>query len=1143
MSSEKSVELKEATISGESYYQITNSDQMRPFLMTLVNPYDHWMFISSNGGLSAGRKNADYALFPYYTDDKLTELADTTGSKSIFRITSGERKVLWEPFSYRYDGIHAISRNLYKSTYGNQVILEEINHTLNLSFRYKWSTSKEYGFIRSATVSNHNDQDVEMDILDGIQNIMPYGVPSDLQNSLSNLVDAYKRSELDTSTGIGIYALSAIIVDRAEPSEALKANIVWSLGLDKPTHLLSSKQLALFRSGGTLSPEQDVKAEKGAYFLNSNIVVKSNTSNEWHIITDANQSQSSIARLQKNITHGTITKDHLTTSINRGTQELIQLNAGADGIQLTADSKEDARHFSNVLFNNMRGGIFDNNYNIQKSDFISYLKKSNRQAYKIHLDTLEKLPDTFDLHLLDQAFKTINDPALQRLSKEYLPLKFSRRHGDPSRPWNKFSINIQDERGNKVLDYQGNWRDIFQNWEALAHSYPLFIESMIHRFLNASTFDGYNPYRVLKYGFDWEVIEPHDPWSYIGYWGDHQIIYLLKLLELCEKIQPGKLADQLDKEIFVYANVPYKIKSYQEILSNPKDTITFDANLDKEIGKLREKEGVDGALLKNQSGDIHTVNFLEKILATTLAKVSNFIPGAGLWLNTQRPEWNDANNALVGNGVSMVTTYYLRRFLSFFANLLDDVGDRNINISEEVHDLFHAISQALMDKKEVLSSGITDAIRKEIVDSLSQPASDFRRDIYEQAFAGSQKEIALSQIRSWISICLKYIDHTIKSNLRPDGLYHAYNLMFSDAQGVSIDYLYEMLEGQVSALSSGHMSAEEAVSVLDNLRSSNMYREDQNSYILYPNKKLPGFLYKNVISSSAVENSSLLSILIEDDDHKIISKDVFGKYHFHGDFRNASHLDAALNLLPEKYQPLVEKDRDNILAIYEEVFNHKTFTGRSGTFYGYEGLGSIYWHMVSKLRLAVLECCQKAIDEKATQDITDRLIKRYYDIVAGLGVHKTPEVYGAYTTDAYSHTPGGKGAQQPGMTGQVKEDIIARYGELGVILENGCIQFKPQILRKSEFISTPSTFDYYDVQGKDSQINIPAGSLAYTFCQVPIVYRIGKERNTILRLADDREHHIEGCTLDRRSSHDVFSRTGKIKAIVVDVKASKLIQH
>ena len=96
---------------------------------------------------------------------------------------------------------------------------------------------------------------------------MPHGVHSDLQNSTSNLVDAYKRNELHPESGLGIFALSAIIVDKAEPSEALKCNTVWSLGLDKPSYLLSSRQLNAFRYGGQLSNESDVKGERGAYFI------------------------------------------------------------------------------------------------------------------------------------------------------------------------------------------------------------------------------------------------------------------------------------------------------------------------------------------------------------------------------------------------------------------------------------------------------------------------------------------------------------------------------------------------------------------------------------------------------------------------------------------------------------------------------------------------------------------------------------------------------------------------------------------------------------------------------------------------------------------------------------------------------------
>ena len=142
-----------------------------------------------------------------------------------------------------------------------------------------------------------------------------------------------------------------------------------------------------------------------------------------------------------------------------------------------------------------------------------------------------------------------------------------------------FSIDIKDKNNQKVLNYQGNWRDIFQNWEALALSYPKFLESMIAKFLNTSTADGYNPYRIYRDGFDWEVQESHNPWANIGYWGDHQIIYLLKLLELSKEFNPHSLEQLLDTEIFTFANVPYRIKEYQEILKDPRNTIEFDYHI------------------------------------------------------------------------------------------------------------------------------------------------------------------------------------------------------------------------------------------------------------------------------------------------------------------------------------------------------------------------------------------------------------------------------------------------------------------------------------------------------------------------------------------------------------------------------------
>ncbi|MBV6654770.1 MAG: hypothetical protein KI786_13480, partial [Mameliella sp.] len=209
--SASSIHIERVKIEGDSYFKISNSDDMRPFFMSIVSDSNHWMFIASNGGLTAGRRNSEYALFPYYTDDKITESAEITGSKSIFRVKQGQHTHLWEPFSIRQEGQYKVSRNLYKNIYGDRVLFEEVNHDLSLTFRYEWSSSDIYGFVRKSALQNDGDGAVTIELLDGIQNLMPYGVNSDLQTRQSNLVDAYKKSELEKASGLGIYALSAII--------------------------------------------------------------------------------------------------------------------------------------------------------------------------------------------------------------------------------------------------------------------------------------------------------------------------------------------------------------------------------------------------------------------------------------------------------------------------------------------------------------------------------------------------------------------------------------------------------------------------------------------------------------------------------------------------------------------------------------------------------------------------------------------------------------------------------------------------------------------------------------------------------------------------------------------------------------------
>ncbi len=230
------------TLLGEQFYRIHRYDQMPPFFMSIVSSADHWLFISSSGGLTAGRINAESALFPYYTDDKVAENYVNTGPVCCLWLTRGAHTVRWEPFTPFQPETAQIERNLYKNVTADKLIFEEVNHELGLTYRYAWRTSDRFGFVRTVWLQNNTEQPCTVRLLDGVRNLLPYGATTTLQTTMSNLLDAYKRNELDPATGLGIFALSATLTDRAEPSESLKATTVWQVGLTPDAHLLSSRK-------------------------------------------------------------------------------------------------------------------------------------------------------------------------------------------------------------------------------------------------------------------------------------------------------------------------------------------------------------------------------------------------------------------------------------------------------------------------------------------------------------------------------------------------------------------------------------------------------------------------------------------------------------------------------------------------------------------------------------------------------------------------------------------------------------------------------------------------------------------------------------------------------------------------------------
>ncbi len=1047
-------------IDSVKYYKVSNSEKINPFFIQVPSSSDIWIFMSSNGGVTAGRRNSLGNLFPYETDDKLT-LDYETGSKTLIKV-SGK---IWQPFEVNGVQKYNITRNIYKSCYANSVIIEEVNHDLKLTYSYKYESSEKFGFVKTSKFTNNSADNQEIEVLDGLMNIMPYGVNQQLQSTGSTLVDAYKAAEM-VENNLALFTLTSEINDTPHPLEMLKANIAYNT-LNCNNVYLSPVAIKEFLNNQEITCERDSYGSKCGYFVVYKKVLEVSKDFTYSFVLDNGYDHSKIAEIKKIVDKADFSE--LYKDIGKGINDIIEIVKKADGIQNTADEIACATHYLNTLYNCMRGGIFEQGYEFDYNDFVKFVNSRNKSADK---DLLDKLKECKNIHELKETSK--QDELMYRLALEYMPLSFSRRHGDPSRPWNKFNIQLKDENGEKTINYEGNWRDIFQNWEALGTSYPSYYENMLAKFVNASTFDGYNPYRISTAGIDWEKPEPENPFGGLGYWGDHQIIYLLRLLQGLKNHFPSKLNEMLSMEVFSYANVPYVITSYEDILKDSKNTICFDFEKDQKIEELVAEIGSDARLiLKDEK--VLTVTLTEKLLVPVLSKISNLLAGGGIWMNTQRPEWNDANNAIVGIGLSMVTVYHVAAYLDFLLETLSNSED-SLNISETVVAWLLENLSALKTFEDNYKGN-----EKALLDKMGYSFSDYRKTVLETGL-GDKKSISKEKILEWITLAKKLVSYTVDMN--KGDAYSSYNLLKDD---FTIEKMRVMLEGQSAVIGSGMLSSNEVIALADSIKKD-LYSETLRCHTLYPLKKTKKFYEKNILSLDIepIEN--------------VVIKDVDGKLHFSPEINCEQELK---NRLENVSEPI----KSALLEEYENQFSHKKFNGRSEVMYKFEGIGCVYWHQNAKFLLAILETAQKA--KEKGEDITE-IYKLYNDLLQGFIYRKSPEECSAIPIEPYSHTSFSGKSEQPGMTGQVKESVLMRRGELGIKVKNGEISFEPEFVREDEFGDSDITF---------------------TVCSIPVKYVKSDKKQMIIKLNDDTTITQDVFTIDANLSYDIFARNSNISAI------------
>ena len=83
------------------------------------------------------------------------------------------------------------------------------------------------------------------------------------------------------------------------------------------------------------------------------------------------------------------------------------------------------------------------------------------------------------------------------------------------------------------------------------------------------------------------------------------------MLEISNNYHPARLGALLHQPVYSYANVPYRIKSFESLLEDAKDTVVYDEESGRRIAQRLAEKGADGRLILDREGEVEIAQRIE----------------------------------------------------------------------------------------------------------------------------------------------------------------------------------------------------------------------------------------------------------------------------------------------------------------------------------------------------------------------------------------------------------------------------------------------------------------------------------------------------------------------------------------------------
>ncbi|WP_342479622.1 cellobiose phosphorylase [Paenibacillus sp. FSL F4-0097] len=696
----------------------------------------------------------------------------TTGFRTFIKI-KGEQEI-YEPFqSARPDP--AAKRIM--TILPNGLTLEESHagHGLKTTVHYFNLPNDDYAaLVRRVEIENIGGKEIELELMDGLPEILPYGVENSGYKEIGNLL----RSWMDVynlENGIPFYKLRSSTNDSAQVSEITNGHFYLSF-TGEGEKVAPIVDFELIFGGNTSLTYPDRFA---------GLTLSELSELPQYPVNKVPCGFSGVARRLapgSSLTLNTLV-GHVNDidKINKKAEHLCRdeyiLSKSQEAAGLTEELTEDiATHTSSAVFDA---------YCRQ-----SYLDNFLRGGYPFIFDNGG---DGFVVHL------------------------YSRKHGDLERDYNFFSLAPEYySQGN------GNFRDMNQNRRNDVFFNPKVGSFNIKMFYSLIQADGYNPLSVQGTTFEvksdsrakaaeWigEAAADHQaelvklcnsrftPGSLINYIADHNVTlkvseqeFLSGLLALSQQnieaafgegfwsdhwtynldlvvgyldIFPDKKQELLfgDNTYAFYDSPAYVLPRSEKYVISDGKARQYGALLEDEekLHKLKWKAG-DTHWLRAEGGQgaIYHTNLFVKMLSLALNKFATLDPyGMGVEMEGNKPGWNDAMNGLPGLfGSGMSETFELKRTVVFLLDVLN--GAENVQgavkLPEEIAELleavYHAVTAVLAGEVEQFNYWDTVASAREA----------YRASI-RFGITGVESAVTLEHIREALSKFLVKIDEGI----------------------------------------------------------------------------------------------------------------------------------------------------------------------------------------------------------------------------------------------------------------------------------------------------------------------------------------------------------------------------------------------